>query len=74
MTRIGDNELLFYENLIAQSREIEMAAKRALYWTDDPEVASQLATVLSSVWRIRDEVIKHKNLRYDEVARLNGKV
>lgn len=56
------------------TREIEMAAKRALYWTDDPEVASQLAMVLSATGRIRVSVIDRSKTRHDEAARLNGKV
>lgn len=51
-----------------------MAAKRALYWTDDPEVASQLAMVLSAAWRIRNGMIEWSKVRHEEVARVNGKV
>lgn len=74
MPRIADRENAFYENTLAQTREIEMAAKRALYWTDDPEVASQLAMVLSAVWRIRDSVMAQSKERHAEAAALNGKV
>lgn len=74
MAKIGENEQLFYENTIAQTREIEMAAKRALYWTDDPEVASQIALVLSAAWRIRDDVLTRSKARNEEVRALNGKV
>lgn len=73
MAQIANTENAFYENTIAQTREIEMAAKRALYWTDDPEVASQLAMVLSAAWRIRDAVMERSKLRHAEAA-LNGKV
>ena len=74
MAQIGNNENAFYEGVIAMTREIEMAAKRALYWTDDPEVASQLAMVLSATGRIRVSVIDRSKERHAEAARLNGKV
>lgn len=74
MAQIGNNENALYENVIADTREIEMAAKRALYWTDDPEVASQLAMVLSAAWRIRNAMIEWSKVRHEEVARVNGKV
>ena len=74
MAKIGENEQLFYENTIAQTMEIETAAKRALYWTNDPEVASQLALVLSAAWRIRAGVIDRTKSRHEEVRSQNGKV
>lgn len=74
MAQIGNNENAFYENTIALTREITMAAKRALYWTDDPEVMSQLAMVLSAAERIRKGVIERSEERHAEAAALNGKV
>lgn len=74
MAQISNNENTFYENTIALTKEIENAAKRALYWTDDPEVASQLAMVLSATWRIRSAVIERSKLRHEEAGALNGKV
>lgn len=74
MAQIGNNENAFYENTIALTREISMAAKRALYWTDDAEVMSQLAVILSSAERLRKAVIERSEERHEEAGALNGKV
>lgn len=75
-SRLGNNELEFYESIIAGVLEINQAGKRALYWTDDPEVASQLALIFAAAGHIRERTIKRMDSRREEVLaeRMNGKV
>ena len=72
MGRISNIENEFYESLIAHTKELEDAAKRALYWSDHPEVASQLAQILSSTFRIRRKVISRSEARHKAAERMNG--
>jgi len=62
------------EGVIADTIEIVGACKRALYWTDDPEVASQIALIMAAANRIRLKMIEENNRRHDAAAQVNGKV
>lgn len=72
MARISNIENEFYESVIAHTVELEDAAKRALYWSDNPEVASQIAQILSSTFRIRRRVIRRSEMRHRMADRANG--
>lgn len=72
MGQISNIENEFYENLIAQTIELEEAAKRALYWSDHPEVASQIAQILSTTFRIRIRVQRRSDMRHRQADRANG--
>lgn len=72
MARISKIENEFYESLVANTIELEEAAKRALYWSENPEVASQIAQILSSTFRIRRKVIKRSEMRHRQADRANG--
>lgn len=74
MARIGNNENQLLEDAIAAALEIVAAGKRALYWTDDPEVASQVALMMAAAQRIRVAMINENSRRRDEAAQVNGKV
>lgn len=53
----------FYEDTLANARDIEMALKRALYWTEDPETASHIAAAMSGVARIRRDTLRERARR-----------
>lgn len=72
MGQISNIENEFYEALLAYTVELEQAAKRALYWTDHPEVASQIAQILGSTFRIRKRVIRRSEARHRAADRVNG--
>lgn len=72
MGQISNLENDFYEAILAHTVELEQAAKRALYWTDHPEVASQIAQILGSTFRIRKRVIRRSEARHRAAERLNG--
>lgn len=72
MAQISNIENDFYEAIIAHTLELEQAAKRALYWTNDPEVASQIAQILGSTFRIRKRVISRSEARHRAADRVNG--
>jgi len=74
MARIGNNEMSVLEGVIAETIEIVAASKRALYWTDDPEVASQIALIMAAANRIRLKMIEENSRRHDAAAQVNGKV